>query len=114
MLARLRRFAKRIPYRGAGVLFGHRGAEGWEVLLFRRAIEPDRGAWSVVGGERDPGETYRQTAAREAKEEALGGRKLGEALGPYLIDRFTMDAAPEVVQHNIPFVFGWRNYLVEL
>jgi hypothetical protein len=61
---------------GAGILAGHRKAAGaWRVLLFRRAIPPDRGAWSVVGGRQDPGESLGQTAIREAAKEAFSASR---------------------------------------
>lgn len=114
MLDRIRRFSDKIPYYGAGALFACQCPGGWEILLFRRAIDPDCGTWSVAGGRCEPGESYRQAAAREVSEEALGDREMLETLGPYLPPGFTMDAAPEEVQYNIPFIFGWRNYLIVL
>ena len=43
------------------------------VLLHRRA---DSGAWDVIGGSMEPGETFEQTARREVEEEI--GVTLGE------------------------------------
>jgi 8-oxo-dGTP diphosphatase len=39
------------------------------VLLIRRGKEPHLGAWALPGGRVDEGETFRQAAIREAKEE---------------------------------------------
>ncbi|KAG2434924.1 hypothetical protein HYH02_012122 [Chlamydomonas schloesseri] len=47
-----------------------------EVLLVRRAKEPDKGKWCLPGGSLELGETLAACAAREVKEEAglsLGG-----------------------------------------
>ncbi len=43
--------------------------DGERVLLARRAREPQRGLWSVIGGFVDPGETSEQTVRREVAEE---------------------------------------------
>ena len=60
------------PFKGAGILFAHREAgQGCDVLLFRRCISSDLGKWSVVGGRQNAGESFAQTALREAVEEAL-------------------------------------------
>ena len=40
------------------------------LLLVRRGVEPERGKWSLPAGFLDQGEDPRQTAAREALEEA--------------------------------------------
>jgi len=53
------------PVPGAAVVC----LRGDEVLLVQRGTEPNRGRWSFPGGKINPGETARQTAAREALEE---------------------------------------------
>ena len=40
-----------------------------EVLLIRRAKPPRSGQWSIPGGAQELGETVRETAIREVKEE---------------------------------------------
>jgi 8-oxo-dGTP diphosphatase len=52
-----------IPSAHAIVLWGDR------VLLVRRARSPSRGRWSVPGGVIELGETVRQAAKREVREE---------------------------------------------
>lgn len=39
------------------------------VLMIRRGREPRRGQWSIPGGKQRLGETWRDTAAREVREE---------------------------------------------
>lgn len=54
----------------AGVLFVHREADGWRVLLQKRSQwAHEGGTWSVSGGALDEGETPEQGALREAAEE---------------------------------------------
>jgi ADP-ribose pyrophosphatase YjhB (NUDIX family) len=114
MLEHIRHYWKKMPYHGAGVLFSHRQSDGgWEVLLFKRAINPDRGVWSIVGGRCETNETYREAAFREAAEEAFAGKPVVGELTEYLVDGFTVESAREQVRGFHP-IFGWRNYLVEL
>ena len=40
-----------------------------EILLIQRGYGKDKGKWSLPGGMRDKGETYRDTAVRETREE---------------------------------------------
>ena len=40
-----------------------------EILLIQRGYGKDKGKWSLPGGQRDKGETYRDTAVRETREE---------------------------------------------
>ena len=40
-----------------------------EVLLIRRAKPPRSGQWSIPGGAQELGETVRETAVREVREE---------------------------------------------
>jgi ADP-ribose pyrophosphatase YjhB (NUDIX family) len=53
------------PKVGVGVLV----VEGDRVLLIRRAVEPERGKWSLPAGYLDQGEDPAETAVREALEE---------------------------------------------
>ena len=53
------------PKVGVGVLV----VEGEQVLLIQRAVEPERGKWSLPAGYLDHGEDPAETAAREALEE---------------------------------------------
>lgn len=54
-----------------------------KVLLAKRAIDPKRGAWDVVGGFMKEGEKPELAAKRETKEETGLDIKLGDLLGVY-------------------------------
>lgn len=53
------------PKVGVGVLV----VKERKVLLIRRAVDPERGKWSIPAGYLDRGEDPKETAVREAKEE---------------------------------------------
>lgn len=53
------------PKVGVGVLV----VENGRILLIRRAVEPQRGKWSIPAGFLDQGEDPQETAVREAFEE---------------------------------------------
>ena len=40
-----------------------------QVLMIRRRREPRMGQWSIPGGKQEVGETWRETATREVREE---------------------------------------------
>jgi len=85
------------PFVGVGVVIWR----GPEVLLVRRAKAPRLDEWSIPGGAQKLGETVRQTAVRETREET--GLSI-EVLG--LIDVvdaiFTDDA--DAVRHHYALV----------
>jgi 8-oxo-dGTP diphosphatase len=54
------------PIVGVGVVVW----KGGRVLLIRRAKEPRKGQWSLPGGRQELGESVRDTAIREIREEA--------------------------------------------
>lgn len=43
--------------------------QGEKLVLVKRGVEPDKGKWSIPGGVVELGETIRDAAIREAKEE---------------------------------------------
>jgi 8-oxo-dGTP pyrophosphatase MutT (NUDIX family) len=71
-LSELRRLVGSRPLIVAGACVLIRDEVG-RVLLHRRR---ESGAWDVIGGSMEPGETFEQTARREAREEI--GLELGD------------------------------------
>lgn len=67
--------------------------ENGRVLLVRRANEPSRGLWSIPGGRVEEGESARDCARREVREETGLDVEVGDLvatvdLGPYVVDDF--------------------------
>src|ERR1700744_3327902 len=58
-----------------------------KILLFRRAIEPRLGFWTVPAGFMENGETMQQAAARECQEEALAVVEVGSLLAVVNVTR---------------------------
>lgn len=73
------------PIAGVGVIV-FRGAE---VLLVRRGNEPRRGEWSIPGGAVEVGETAREAARREFREECGGEIRVGALVD--VVDIFGRD-----------------------
>jgi len=61
----LRREYPTQPIVGVGAVIVHKG----KLVLVKRGVEPGKGRWSIPGGAMELGETVRETAIREAKEE---------------------------------------------
>ncbi len=61
--------AEKLPISGVGTVVLRSGEAGEEVLLVRRGKEPRKGQWSIPGGRQEWGETVRQAAIREVREE---------------------------------------------
>ena len=64
------------PVVGVGVVVWKDG----KVLLIRRGKSPMRGRWSLPGGRQELGETVREAAVREVREETGLEIRLGELL----------------------------------
>lgn len=59
------------------------------VLLCRRAIEPRHGFWTVPAGFMEEGESTRDGAAREVREEACANVEIDALLGIYEVPRIS-------------------------
>jgi 8-oxo-dGTP pyrophosphatase MutT (NUDIX family) len=73
----------------AGVIPFRRRRDAVEICLIR-----DKGGkkWKIPKGFVDPGETARQTALKEAWEEAgLRGRLVGSAIGSYAYEKWNLE-----------------------
>lgn len=76
-----------VAYENPKIVVGSVIAEGDEVLLCRRAIEPRSGFWTLPAGYMEMGETVEEGARREAWEEARVRIALDGVLAVYSIAR---------------------------
>ena len=76
------------------------------VVLVKRGHAPLMGRWSIPGGVLEVGETVREAAAREAKEETGLVVEVGELLGIY--DRVLRDELDRVRYHYVLIDFLCR------
>lgn len=73
-----------IPEQGASLLICFPDKVG-KVLLIQRNIAPLYGQWSIPGGARNIGESFKECALREASEELCGGKSIITLLRPYIV-----------------------------
>ncbi len=92
------------PLVGVGVVV----CKGDQVLLVRRAKAPRRGQWSLPGGAQKLGETVRQAAIREVREETGLEVALTKLLDA--VDSINRDEAGCVQYHYtlVDFAAEWR------
>jgi 8-oxo-dGTP diphosphatase len=90
------------PLVGVGAIIVQEG----RLLLVRRGQAPLLGEWSLPGGVLECGETLREAAVREAREETGLTVEPGELLGVY--ERVTRDAASRVHYHYVLIDFLCR------
>src|SRR5438477_9924762 len=83
------------PLVGAGAVI----VRGDQVVLVRRGRPPLAGEWSIPGGAVKLGETLRQAAEREAREETGLGVEAGEVLEVF--ESITPDAAGKTCYHYV-------------
>ena len=80
--------------------------KGNSLLLIRRGKPPKAGEWSLPGGSQDLGETVRETAAREVREET------GVEIGPLvLVD--VLDAIIPDPQGRVQFHYTLVDFTAE-
>lgn len=92
------------PWSGVGVVVW----KGDHVLLVQRGKEPMRGSWSIPGGSHELGETVREAAVREVREETGIEIELGPIID--VIDTIRYDAEGKIALHYTltDFAAAWR------
>ena len=90
------------PLVGVGAIIVQNG----RVLLIRRGQAPLLGEWSLPGGVLECGETLREAAAREAREETGIEVETSDLLGVY--ERVTRDEGGRVRYHYVLIDFLCR------
>jgi len=83
------------PLVGVGAVI----VEDGRVLLVKRGHPPLAGEWSIPGGVLELGETLREAAVREAREETCLTVEPGELLGVF--DRVLRDTAQRTQYHYV-------------
>ncbi len=93
------------PLVGVGVVAVRDG----RVLLIRRGKPPHEGRWSLPGGRQRLGETVREAAARELREETGVEAEVTALLD--VVDSITQDDTGAIAYHYtlIDFLAEWRD-----
>ena len=88
-----------------------------KLLLVRRAAEPFKGFWALVGGSVDENETLKEALKREFKEEVNLDVEVGEILGGRIEETFdrtkiiivfhVTDAKGEIRLNSENYEYGW-------
>lgn len=80
--------------------------EGGRVLLVKRGRAPNPGRWAFPGGRVEAGETLREAARREVREEAGIESAIGEQIG--LVEVIDRDDSGALTAHFVVIVFAGR------
>ena len=98
---------------GAGAVVLRNGETGLEVLLIRRGKPPRLGEWSIPGGRQEMGETVRETAIREIKEET--GLTIADLNLIDVVDTFQTNSAEDVTAQwiLIDFCAWWAGDIAQ-
>jgi mutator protein MutT len=96
------------PFVGVGAVI----IDGGRVLLAKRTHPPSAGEWSIPGGRLEVGETVREAAVREAREETGLLVEPQELLGVF--ERIVRDPAGKVRYHYVLIDFLCRQVGGEL
>ncbi len=93
------------PLVGVGVV----AVKDGRVLLIRRGKPPREGGWSLPGGRQRLGETVRETARRELREETGVEATVTALLD--VVDSITRDDAGAIAYHYtlVDFLAEWRD-----
>lgn len=91
----MRRKYPKVPIVGVGAVVIKQG----QVLLVRRANDPNRGQWSIPGGAVELGETLAQAAVREVREECGIEIEPGEVLSTF--DLIQRDERGRIIYHYV-------------
>ena len=90
------------PLVGVGAII----VEAGRVVLVKRGHPPLQGEWSIPGGVLEVGETLREAAVREAREETGLTVEVADLLGVY--DRILRDDAGRILYHYVLIDFLCR------
>ena len=96
------------PLIGVGVIVLKPGETGPRVLLIRRGKAPRKGQWSLPGGRQRLGETVREAARREVREETGCEVEVTELLD--VIDSINRDRDGDIAYHYtlVDFLAVWQ------
>ena len=78
-----------VDYRNPRIVVGSVLSFEGKILLCRRAIDPQRGYWTLPAGYLEIGESIEEGARREAYEEARVNPELDQILGVYSVPRIS-------------------------